>query len=128
MIVLDTCALVFDALTPEKLSKPAKKLINGGGKLYCCDISLWEVAMLVQKKRLDPGTDVLSFLQWVLQARQIEVLPITAEIASLSVDYLGYNHFDPADRLIAATCLYYQAKLITCDKKLKEIQDIHVVW
>lgn len=52
MSVLDTCALIFDALAPDKQSKKALRAIEQGkkhGELACCDISLWEIAMLVQK-------------------------------------------------------------------------------
>src|SRR3990167_3406103 len=102
MIVLDTCALIFDALTPAKLTKTATKAINQAEKkaqLFCADISLWEIAMLIQKGRLDPGTDTQTFLQTMLQARQIGVLPITLEIATLSTSDAKFNHFDPADRI-----------------------------
>lgn len=46
MIILDTCVLVFDALTPKKMSTAAKKAIADAEKknqLSCCDISLWEL-------------------------------------------------------------------------------------
>ena len=74
MILLDTCALVFDALAPERLSAEALRAIEEGeenGSLACCDISLWEIAMLVAKGRLNPGTDALSFLKLVLASRVI---------------------------------------------------------
>jgi len=74
LILLDTCALVFDALAPERLSAEALRAIEEGeenGSLACCDISLWEIAMLVAKGRLNPGTDALSFLKLVLASREI---------------------------------------------------------
>jgi len=98
MIILDTCALIFDALTPDKLSLAAEKAIISAEKkncLFCCDISLWEVAMLIQKKRLVPGTDAQTFLQLTLQARQIQILNISLEIAVLSTTHPSFNHFDP---------------------------------
>ena len=52
MILLDTCVLVFDALAPERLSTEALRAIEEGeenGSLACCDISLWEIAMLVSQ-------------------------------------------------------------------------------
>jgi PIN domain nuclease of toxin-antitoxin system len=131
VILLDTCVLIFDALTPEKLTEKVKKTILNAEKkdqLFCCDISLWEIAMLIQKNRLDPGTDIQTFLRLVLQARNIQILPINLEIAALSTTYPGYNHFDPADRLIASTAMHYHAKLVTSDKKLQKINDLIVVW
>ena len=70
MVVLDTCALIYDALSPKQLGKTARRVIaeaEAAGKLLCSDISLWEIAMLVSKKRLDPGTDVLTFLRLALK-------------------------------------------------------------
>jgi PIN domain nuclease of toxin-antitoxin system len=81
MVLLDTCALIYDALTPERLGRKALKAIEKGeetGSLACSDIALWEIAMLVGKGRLDPGTDSLSFIRLLLAARNIQVVPITA--------------------------------------------------
>lgn len=129
MIILDTCALIFDALSPEKLTIKAKKIINYSSKqaqLFCCDISLWEIVMLIEKKRIDPGIETESFLQLILDARDIQVLPITIEIAAASSHYT--NHFDPADRIIAATTFYHKASLITSDKKLSKLSSLNIIW
>src|SRR3989339_1815518 len=119
LILLDTCALIFDALAPERLSAEAIRAIEEGeenGSLACCDISLWEIAMLVAKGRLDPGTDVLSFLNLVLASRVIRTLPITPEIAKISAIDSLFAHHDPADRIISATALHYEKPLVTCDE------------
>lgn len=130
MIVLDTCILIFDALFPEKLSAPAKRAILSGEKknqLFCSDISLWEIAMLIHKKRLEPGTDAQTFMRLILEARHIQVLNITVEIAAMSAA-LSTDHIDPADRIIAATAIQYKAELVTCDKKLNRIPSLSIIW
>ena len=63
-----------------------------------------------------------------MQARQIEVLPITVEIAILSASHTNFNHFDPADRIIAATAIEHKAALVSCNKELKKISAITVIW
>lgn len=131
MILLDTCAIVFDALAPGRLSAPAKEAIEKGereGTLACADISLWEIAMLVQKGRLDPGAAVLEFLQTALAFRELEVLGITPEIAALSASLPSVRHHDPADRLIAATAVRYGASLVTADDRLRSAEGISTVW
>jgi PIN domain nuclease of toxin-antitoxin system len=131
MIILDTCVLIFDALAPDKLSKNALRAIELGekhGELACCDISLWEIAMLVQKGRLDPGTDTAAFISLALSARKIEVLPITPEIAALSSSHPTLTHHDPADRLIAATTLHLKGSLVTCDHLLRSIKELQTIW
>jgi len=131
MILLDTCALIFDSLTPEKLTPKAKKNIEKAAEentLFCCDISLWEIAMLIQKKRLDPGTHTQEFLQLMLNARRIQIYTITPEIAALSCSADLFSHGDPADRIIAATAIYHHVKLITSDQKLSVISQLDIIW
>jgi PIN domain nuclease of toxin-antitoxin system len=84
--------------------------------------------MLVKKGRFDPGTDCLSFLETALAARALRVLPITPEIANLSVSLEGVVQEDPADRIIAATTLYHGATLITCDEGLRSAKEVPTLW
>lgn len=131
MIILDTCALIFDALAPGKLSSRALLTIENGekqGVLACSDISLWEIAMLIKKGRLDPGTDTVSFINLALSSRNIEALPIIPEIAYISSSHKAFVHHDPADRLIAAATLYYKGSLITCDSLLRNIKELPTIW
>jgi PIN domain nuclease of toxin-antitoxin system len=131
VLILDTCALVFDSLDPVRLSKKAAAAIaqaDDAGMLACCDISLWEIAMLVSKGRLDPGTDTRKFLQLVLAARNIMVLPITPDIAARSAQLDFCPHGDLADRIIAASTLLNKSKLVTSDRKLATVAGLHIVW
>jgi PIN domain nuclease of toxin-antitoxin system len=131
VLILDTCALVFDALDPARLSEQAAAAIkqaDDAGTLACCDISLWEIAMLVAKKRVDPGTDARSFIQLVLAARNINVLPITPDIAAISAQPDLCPHGDPADRIIAASAICHKARLVTSDRKLTLVNSLDIVW
>lgn len=130
MILLDTCTLIFDALAPERLSDAARGALDdgeAGGSLACADISLWEIAMLVSKGRLTPGTDSTSFCRLVLDARGVRVLPITPKIAAESVE-LDLPHGDPADRLIAATARIHGSPLVTRDKRLLGCPAVATIW
>lgn len=131
MIVLDTHALVFDALAPRRLGHRARQLIAEGERgrdLHCADISLWEIAMLVHKKRLDPGIETREFLDLALAHRGIQILPITPEIAAESQSPTLAGHGDPADRLIAATCRVHRAILLTKDRELRSLPGLETVW
>lgn len=131
MILMDTCALIFDALSPDRLSNRALQAIDEGEKnneLTCSDISLWEIAMLVEKHRLDPGTDILSFLRLVLAARMIRLLTIIPEIAKISADDSLFPHHDPVDRIIVASAIHYRGKLVTCDTRLRAVEGLEIVW
>jgi len=130
LILLDTCALIFDALTPERLTPLAREALERGeaeGTLACADITLWEIAMLVGKGRLDPGVDSATFCRLALDARRVSVLPITPEIARASIE-IDLPHGDPADRLIAATADAYAAVLVTIDKNLRDSPAVATLW
>lgn len=131
VLILDTCTLIFDALAPNKLSRKAKQAIDQAdqpGWLACSDISLWEIAMLAAKGRLDPGTDVVKFINLLLAAKSIKVLPITPEIAHLSAVSPSFQHGDPADRIIGATALVMKGVLVTPDKQLHNTDGLKVLW
>jgi PIN domain nuclease of toxin-antitoxin system len=130
LIVLDTHALIYDALTPARLSARARKAIALAfteREIACSDISLWEIAMLIARNRLDPVIDARQFLDDMIAARHVRVLPITAAIAVLSQSDM-FAHGDPADRLIAATARLNRAPLITSDAKLRKLKDVATIW
>jgi PIN domain nuclease of toxin-antitoxin system len=71
--------------------------------------------------------DARQFLDDMIAARHVRVLPITAEIAVLSQSDI-FSHGDPADRLIAATARLHRAALITSDAKLRKLKEVTTIW
>ena len=131
MIVLDTCAIIWDALNADRLTTKAKHTIKAAeadNRLVISDISIWEIAMLVAKKRLEIEETVSSFINLYLQSRTITVQPISSEIAELSVSFGREINNDPADRIIAATTVLTGAKLVTADTNLIHSARVPTVW
>lgn len=130
MIVCDTHALVFDALSPDLLGKQAARMIEEShrtGDLACADISLWEIAMLMEKGRLEVNASIEDFLSNVIAARHLNVLPVTPAIAAISASG-SVPVGDPADRLIAATAISHRATLITKDERLTGLPNLPTIW
>jgi len=131
MIVLDTCTIIWDALQQDKLSKRALQAINKADHengLMVCDISFWEIAMLVKKGRLKLDTTTSSFISLYLQFRNITVAAISPEIAEVSVGFSDGINQDPADRIIVATSLVHRASLVTADSNLLALPTIATCW
>ena len=129
MIVLDTCAVIWDALDASKLTPKAKKAIaRHQSELIICDISIWEIAMLIKRKRLVIDFDTAGFINLVLQSRNFHIQAITPEIAELSVNFGSEINNDPADRLIAATSILSNAPVITADRNLREATIVSTIW
>ncbi|MCK4542004.1 MAG: type II toxin-antitoxin system VapC family toxin [Spirochaetales bacterium] len=127
MITLDTCSLVWLSLSPDRLSKNAKKAIKNNS-LIMSDISLWEIAMLTKSGRLIIDTSYSEYIELLLSSFGIQVNPITPEIARMSVDFDDSVNRDPADRIIAATSLVEDAPLVTADKNLIKAKIINTIW
>ncbi len=126
-ILLDTHVLLFDALTPDRLSQKAKLLLEEPNELYCSALSLWEIAMLLRKGRILIEQDHEAFMTDILLSRDIKILPLTLPIAIKSQIWAA-QHKDPADLIIAATALFHNIPLLSCDEALAKFNGIAVIW
>lgn len=131
VILMDTCAIIWDALEPSKLSRNALNAINKADEsntLIISDISIWEISMLIKKKRVEVDTTAANFINLFLQSRSVSVQSISPEIAELSVNFGSEINNDPADRIIAATSIILNTQLVTADQNLIDSQMITTVW
>lgn len=131
VIVLDTHALVWWINDPGQLSKTAQATVEGARKdnaLYVSCISSWEIAMLVQRNRLQLALDVRDWLARCEALPFVKFMPVTTAIAVESTRLPDFPHADPADRIIVATALSLGAKLITKDEKIHLYRNLQSVW
>lgn len=84
--------------------------------------------MLVAKGRLELDRDVLLWLQQALAQPKVVLFPLSPEIAVASTRLDTSFQGDPADRVIAATCLQYRARLVTKDARMREHAPLSTVW
>lgn len=119
MILLDTHVLVWLDAGDSRLGKRALESIDtalGSGELYVSAISFWEVAMLVNKGRIDMTLEIDVWRGMLLDNGLVEV-PMTGKIGIRSAALSGF-HGDPADRMIVATAISTGAVLCTADEKI----------
>ena len=129
MILLDTCAIIWNALEPNKLTPKAKKAIkHDKDELIICDISIWEISMLIKRKRLIVDDTASGFVNLIIQSQNYQIRQITPEIAELSVNFGAEINNDPADRLIAATSILNNIPIITADKNLRNATILKTIW
>lgn len=131
MILMDTCAIIWDALNQQQITPVALKAINNAdahNALIISDISIWEISMLIKKGRIEVATTPANFLNLFLQSRNVSVISISPEIAELSVNFGDEINKDPADRIIAATSIIQNAQLITSDRNLLNSEWVDTLW
>lgn len=78
-------------------------------------ISLWEVAMLVERGRLTLDVPLGDWLAAAAHPRSVRLLPITPAIAADVAALPPGFHRDPADRIIVSTCRVMGLPLLTRD-------------
>ncbi len=131
MMLLDTHVVVWLALSPDRLSERALQTTSVGRqqrRLAISDISLWEIAMLINKKRIRVESDCGSFLNVLIEGQKIHVYPISPEIAAMTSKLPIILNNDPADRIIAATAIVEELTLVTADRNLRQVSELRTLW
>jgi len=119
-LLLDTHTWIW-LVMGESLSADTVQEIEQAAQtctLLLSAISLWELGMLVAKGRLELHQPLEQWAQQALDLPGLKLAPLLPAIALNSSFLSGIFHGDPADRLIVATALHYQAKLLTRDAKM----------
>jgi PIN domain nuclease of toxin-antitoxin system len=119
--VLDTHAWIWWIQADPRLDRKSIAALDAlplDDRPAICDISLWEVAMLVSLGRLALDEPLESWLDAAADPRTVRVLPVTPAIAAEVARLPDGFQRDPADRLIVATCRSLGLSLITRDRAI----------
>lgn len=117
MIVLDTHIWLWWVNADTELLSPARvKQIEQCDFVGVSAISCFEVAWLAHHGRIVLPCAKTQWFEKALDGSSISLLPITPAIADIAVG-LPEHHSDPQDRIIIATALSHNAKLMSSDRK-----------
>jgi len=126
-LLLDTHIWIWSEVEAHKLSSEvARELASPENERYLSAVSVWEVILLLEKKRVRLEGD---FGEWFkkskLELGLIEV-PLNCAIDhEIRYTILGYR--DPADRFLVATAKVYDLTLVTADERLMQIPGLKVL-
>lgn len=118
--LLDTHAWLWWLRREKRLGARSFAALDGlapDDRPFVADISLWEVAMLVDLGRLELSEPLADWLEAASHPRLVTVVPVSAAIAAESVGAVGVLR-DPADRLIVATSRTLRLPLLTHDNAI----------
>ena len=118
MVLLDTLALVFWTLDPDRLSQPAVQAVSDASRIGVSAVSIWEIGTKVQKEQLVMPISVREYTDRLEQIDRFEILPVCARTLIRSVE-LDWARYDTAGRVIAATAVLNACPIVTSDPALR---------
>lgn len=131
MIVLDTHVWIWWISNPENLSTCAGQAIDQAVTekgIIISSISTWEVALLVDKGRLELSVDVRDWVRKTEGLPFVRFMPVDNTISLRSVTLPGQFHPDPADRIITATAMTMGLPIVTRDDKILNYPHVRTIW
>jgi PIN domain nuclease of toxin-antitoxin system len=118
-LLLDTHLLLWAAGEPERLSKPARRLVDDpDNELLFSAASLWEVAIKRRLGREDFKVDARLLRRGLLDNGYIE-LPIISDHV-VATESLPLLHRDPFDRILVAQATVEGVTLLTIDSLVSQ--------
>ncbi|MBI3650903.1 MAG: type II toxin-antitoxin system VapC family toxin [Acidobacteria bacterium] len=129
MIILDTHIWIWWVHGDRRLTDYYFNLIqeNEEQGLGVSVISCWEVAKLVEFKRLTLPQPIADWFEQALGYPGILLLNLTPQIALASTQLPAGFHNDPADQIIVATARVYDCPLLTVDAKILTYPQVKIL-
>jgi len=121
--LLDTHIYIWWRMGSGQLTHEQSKALDyadsTGEAVALSAISIWEIAMLASRGRLEINqipTHVL--LKQIQSDPGVEILPLDADVCAESVNLPTGFHRDPADQIIVATARVHGLRLLTADERI----------
>ena len=126
-LLLDTHIWLWMLREPHKLSSLVHQaLLEPSNERYLSPISVWEVTVLLEKKRIEMQEDFAMWFTRTAEDLQLNEAHLNWKIAH-EMRFILPNHSDPADRFLVATALVYNLVLVTSDQKLLGVPGLMVL-
>jgi len=129
MIVLDTLIWVWWVHGSTELTDGQTAAIaeHENDVIGISAISCWEIAKLVEYKRLTLPCPLPEWFEQALTYPGVQLLELSPEIAIRSTQLPGTFHRDPADQIIVATAQVYTCPLVTSDHRILEYPHVKTI-
>jgi PIN domain nuclease of toxin-antitoxin system len=122
-LLLDTHIALWLDSGDERLGTTSRRTIeaawHAGGRLFFSAISVWEIAVLVDRGFIELDLPVAAWVDRFVGRPGMEAVPLDHKAATLAYNLADLDHRDPADRLLIATALGLGCPLITHDDRIR---------
>jgi PIN domain nuclease of toxin-antitoxin system len=128
VILLDTHAWIWWTDIPDKLGDGAHRRIEKASRIGVHVISCFEIAILVEKKKITLDLPVDEWVSKSFRHPKIDLVPLSVPAAIQCTQFPGGFHQDPVDRILSATCLINDYPMVTKDRLIEEWGHIETIW
>ncbi len=125
-VVLDTSALLYWTLAPERLTPRAHGYIDAAIEVQVLSISLWEIALKHRKGALELPGPIEEYRKRLFTVERLNIRGLDGTLAVAGA-LLDWAHRDPADRWITALAMHRESPLITSDRAIRDYYH-RAVW
>jgi PIN domain nuclease of toxin-antitoxin system len=126
-VLLDTHIWLWATFEPHKLTSEVHRLLSSPETdRFLSPISLWELSVLIEKKRFALKEDFAVWVQRSISDLNLQETSLSWKVA-YEIRCILPNHKDPADRFLAATAIAFDLILVTADQKLTGVPGLKVL-
>jgi len=128
MILFDTCTLLWLASDLDKLPRKVRtKISEHKDQLFISSISAFEIGIKHKRKLLSLPFDPDSWFKKALEHHGIKEIPVDSTIL-IKASQLPDVHKDPVDRIIIATAMLNNYKILTPDTHIHAYPEVSTMW
>jgi PIN domain nuclease of toxin-antitoxin system len=117
-VLMDTHVVHWWSAEPDRISRPARRVLDSTDELLIAAISWYELGWLAEKQRIVIDVPVRTWLEDL--GAQVRTVGITPAIADTAVGLPSTFPRDPTDRIVYATAIEHGVKLVTRDEAIAE--------
>ena len=128
-LLLDTHIALWLDSGDDRLRASSRALIEecwqNGGTILVSSVTAWEIALLVDTRRIDLDIPIEQWFERFVDRPGIEVVPLSYRAACRCYRLPHLEHRDPADRLLIATAIELTCPLVTYDQRIASFAKRH---
>jgi PIN domain nuclease of toxin-antitoxin system len=107
----------------ERLGEATRRTIDtawkAGGRILISSVSVWEIAILVDKGFIELDLPVNEWVERFLDRPGLEAVALDHVTAARAYSLHHLEHRDPADRLLIASAIGLGCPLVTRDDRIR---------
>jgi PIN domain nuclease of toxin-antitoxin system len=126
-LLLDTHIWIWSDLEPWRLTSDVTRVLSDTeNELWLSPVSVWELIVHVEKKRITLEKDVLTWIATSKQQLSLREAPMSWAVAE-ELRFVVLRRRDPADRFLVATARVQDLTLVTADQELMDVDGVRIL-